>query len=70
MLKGKLVRMQELSVCLHGLAIAVFLIPHYRMSDILHMNTNLMRSSGFQTTFHQGIIFKSLNHLEMCTRIL
>ena len=36
----------------------------------MHMNTYLMRSPGFQTTFHQGIISKALDHLKVCTRIL
>ena len=62
--------MKKLTVCLHGFAIAVFLISDYRMSDILHMYANLMGASGFETAFHKRIIFKALYHLKMRTGIL
>ena len=60
------VGMQYLSLCVHIPAwFAVFQIPHDRVVDVLHMNTDLMGPSCIQPAFHIGAVLEALQYMEM-----
>ena len=45
-----------------NLRAAISLVAEQRMTDVLHVGTDLMCPSGFEDTFHEGDISETLEH--------
>ena len=50
------------------IAITILGITHYRMTDIQHVYTDLVFTSGFQFKFHQRIPVTDFQRMVMCYR--
>ena len=49
---------------------AVLFVIEYRMSQMRHMYSDLMSSSGFQFAFYQTYVVQRFDNLIMCHRML
>ena len=58
--------MKKLAMALEGLTWPIKRISRHRMTDISHMDTNLVRATCFQLQLYQGIVAKTFKNGKSC----